>query len=292
MINELQDAPYDVHHPTKFARPVPSGEVNIPLAYAQWILLALVGLGVAALVSWPLVLTLAGLWLMGCVYNIPPVRTKDRPYLDVLSESVNNPLRLLAGWYMVTAAGVPPLSALISYWMIGCYFMAIKRYAEYRDLREVPGREARYRKSFAYYTEERLLVSIIFYASAAMLFLGAYLVRYRLELVLAFPVLAICMAIYLQLAFQPNSPAENPEKLYRQPALMISVAVCAAAHDRAAVRRHSRPARPVRTVVRVQRVMVGAPRSVPPGKTSWIRYWRSMNSLRTAFGVCGSRCLE
>jgi 4-hydroxybenzoate polyprenyltransferase len=227
VINELQDAPYDVHHPVKRHRPVPSGQVNVPIAYVQWVAIAIAGLGIAALVSWPLVATLAALWIMGCVYNIPPVRTKDRPYLDVLSEAVNNPLRLLAGWFMIASTGVPPLSALASYWMIGCYFMGIKRYAEYRDLRLVPGREERYRKSFRYYTEERLLVSIIFYASAAMLFLGAFFVRYRIELVLAFPVLAVCMAIYLDLAFQPNSPAEHPEKLYRQPLLMIAVSVCA-----------------------------------------------------------------
>ena len=46
--------------------------------------------------------------------------------------------------------------------MVGCYFMAIKRYAEYREIGD-PARAAAYRKSFAYYTPERLLVSIIFY---------------------------------------------------------------------------------------------------------------------------------
>ena len=34
---------------------------------------------------------------MACVYNVPPVRSKDQPYVDVLSEAINNPLRLLAG---------------------------------------------------------------------------------------------------------------------------------------------------------------------------------------------------
>ena len=29
------------------------------------------------------------------------------PYLDVLSESVNNPLRLLLGWYAVLPVAVP-----------------------------------------------------------------------------------------------------------------------------------------------------------------------------------------
>ena len=29
-----------------------------------------------------------GLWVMGCAYNIRPLRTKDVPYLDVLTDSV------------------------------------------------------------------------------------------------------------------------------------------------------------------------------------------------------------
>ena len=37
VINEVLDAPYDVHHPSKRFRAVPSGRVNIPLAYLQWI---------------------------------------------------------------------------------------------------------------------------------------------------------------------------------------------------------------------------------------------------------------
>ena len=36
---------------------------------------------------------------MGCLYNIPPIRTKDHAYVDVLSESINNPIRFLVGWY-------------------------------------------------------------------------------------------------------------------------------------------------------------------------------------------------
>jgi hypothetical protein len=148
------------------------------------------------------------------------------PYLDVLSESINNPLRMLAGWYMTGSTAFAPTSLLVSYWMVGCYFMAIKRYAEYRDIAD-PVRAAIYRKSFAYYTPERLLVSIVFYASAAMLFLGAFVMRYRLELILSFPLIAIVMAMYLSLAFTPDSAVINPEKLYREPRLMAAVVACA-----------------------------------------------------------------
>jgi hypothetical protein len=177
------------------------------------------------------VLTLFALWVMGCVYNIPPVRTKDHAYVDVASEAVNNPLRMLGGWYVVTTSVVPPLSLLVSYWMIGCYFMAAKRFAEYRDFGRAGngGDAVRYRRSFAHYTSERLLVSIMFYASAAMLFFGAFIVRYRLELILSFPLIALFMAMYLHLAFKPNSPVENPEKLYREPALMAVLVACVVA---------------------------------------------------------------
>jgi decaprenyl-phosphate phosphoribosyltransferase len=228
VINEVLDAPSDRAHPVKHTRPVPSGQVSIPLAYVQWLLLMVVGVGVGRLISLPFAITVAVLWIMGCLYNIPPVRSKDLPYVDVLSESVNNPLRMLAGWFIVVVGGssVAPGSLLLSYWMIGCYFMAMKRYAEFRDIGD-PARAAAYRKSFGFYTEHRLLISIMFYGSAAMLFLGAFVMRYRLELILAFPLVALVMAIYLALAFKPNSAVQRPEGLYKEPVLMAAVIGCA-----------------------------------------------------------------
>jgi decaprenyl-phosphate phosphoribosyltransferase len=225
VVNEVLDAPSDRAHPVKFARPVPSGKVNIPLAYVQWLALMVVGVWVGYQVSLRFAVTMFVLWVMGCLYNIPPVRSKDLPYVDVLSESVNNPLRLLAGWFIAGTASVAPASLLLSYWMVGCYFMAMKRYAEYRDIDD-PKRAAAYRKSFAFYTEDRLLVSIMFYGSAAMLFLGAFIMRYRLELILSFPLIAFVMAMYLFLAFKPNSAVQRPEGLYREPALMGAVVLC------------------------------------------------------------------
>jgi 4-hydroxybenzoate polyprenyltransferase len=227
VVNEVLDAPSDLSHPTKCARPVPSGLVNIPLAFVEWIALMVVGVGLGFAINPPFGFTMLALWMMGCLYNIPPARFKDLPYLDVLSESINNPLRMLAGWYMTGITAFAPTSLLLSYWMAGCYFMAIKRFAEYREIGD-PDRAAAYRRSFAYYTPERLLISIVFYASAAMLFLGAFVMRYRLELILAFPVIAVVMAIYLGLAFKPDSAVVNPEKLYRERSLMAAVGVCAA----------------------------------------------------------------
>jgi hypothetical protein len=155
------------------------------------------------------------------------VRTKDLPYLDVLSESINNPLRMLAGWYIVNPVVFPSTNLLLSYWMMGGYLMALKRFAEFRDIAD-QGVAATYRKSFKYYTEERLLVSTMFYATSSMLFLGAFIMRYKIELIFSFPFIAWVMALYMHLAFKKDSAVQAPEKLYREPLLMAAVLVCSA----------------------------------------------------------------
>lgn len=225
VINEVLDAPFDALHPTKCQRPTPAGRVHIKWAYVQWIALMLIGLALASLVSQSLVIVLLWLWIMGCIYNIPPVRAKDIPYIDVLVESINNPIRLLIGWYIISPPFQMPASLMISYWMIGAYLMAIKRFAEMRDIsRNISARQ--YRKSFAYYTEQNLLVSIMFYASASMLFFGAFVMRYRLELILSFPLIAFIMALYLNLAFKEDGGAQAPEKLWKETPLMLASFLC------------------------------------------------------------------
>jgi decaprenyl-phosphate phosphoribosyltransferase len=227
-LNEVIDAPFDRNHPSKRHRPVASGRVHVPLAYGQWLALGAVGMAIGYTISTGFLLSMVALWVMGCIYNVPPIRAKDVPYVDVLTEAINNPLRFLAGWYLIAGAGVAPATLLLSYWMIGCYFMAIKRYAECRQIADRTTIAA-YRRSLAFFTPERLLISIMFYGSAAMLFFGAFIMRYRLELILSFPLVALVMAQYLDLGFRNDSAAQNPEKLYRETGLMIAVIACAAA---------------------------------------------------------------
>jgi len=231
VINEILDAPTDRSHPLKSQRPIPSGRVRLGLAYVEWLLLAVAGGALALAVSPAFLVTGILLWVMGMVYNVPPLRTKDVPYLDVLSESVNNPLRLALGWFVVSktqvasAVAIPPLSLLISYWMVGAFFMASKRFAEYRAIGD-PERAAAYRDSFAHYNENRLLVSMFFYATAAALFLGVFIIRYRLELILSIPLIAGFFSYYLVVALKPNSPMQAPEKLYRETGLMVYLVLC------------------------------------------------------------------
>jgi 4-hydroxybenzoate polyprenyltransferase len=214
-LNEWLDGPRDKLHPVKRRRPVPSGRIQAAGAYTQWLVLAAAGLLLAWQINVPFFGSALWLWIMGVLYNVPPVRTKEWAYVDVLSESINNPIRLFLGWFALIDDRVPPLSLVLSYWMIGAFFMAMKRYAEYRHIgdRQVA---ASYRRSFAHYTEERLLISILFYATTCALFAGIFIVRYKIELILFAPFAAGLFAYYLHLGMKPDSPTQNPEKLYRE----------------------------------------------------------------------------
>jgi len=219
-INEILDAVQDSKHPDKKFRPAAAGRIRSSMAYTQWVLLAIAGMGLAWIVGPEFFLAELFLFGMGIIYNVRPLRSKDIPYIDVLSESINNPLRLILGWYAVRCVLIPPASLMLSYWLLGTFFMAVKRFAELRHIGDKATAIA-YRRSFAHYTEEQLLVSIVSYATASALFGGIFIIRYRVELILAVPVLAGFMGMYMRIGFLPNSPAQHPETLYKQKALTI-----------------------------------------------------------------------
>lgn len=225
VLNEILDAPTDLAHPEKRHRPIPAGEVSLPIAWAEWLALAIVGLGLASTLGKAFLLSAVALWVMALIYNVPPVRAKELPYVDVITESINNPIRLLLGWFALIDTMLPPLSLLLSYWGLGAFLMATKRYAELRSIGDRE-RAAAYRRSFAHYTEERLLVSLFFYASLCALFGGVFLVRCKLELLFAAPFIAGAMAAYLRLGMAPDSPTQKPELLYRERAFFGYVVFC------------------------------------------------------------------
>lgn len=222
VINEWLDAETDKYHPTKKFRPSVTERVKGSVVWILWILLALAGLLLGTLINTPFVLCLVWLWIMGILYNVKPVRTKDFPFIDVLSESVNNAIRLLLGWFIVTGKVLPPSSAVAGYWMAGAYLMAIKRFAEYRMIgnKDIA---ASYRQSFRYYNEVNLLTGALFYATLSVFLLGVFLVKYRIELLLFMPFLMALYCYYLHLSFKEDSCVQKPEKLYHEPRLIAFI---------------------------------------------------------------------
>ena len=222
VINEWLDAKFDKYHPTKKNRPVVAGNMKFSLVMLEYALLIAAGLGLSLLVSRYFVYMELWLLIMGVLYNVEPVRTKDIAYLDVLSESVNNLIRLLLGWFIITNQYQPPLSIMVGYWMGGAFLMATKRFAEYRMIDD-PKRAGLYRKSFRHYTEHSLLISAFFYALAAAFLIGIFMLKYRIEYLLAMPLLFGLFCFYLYIAFKPASAVQKPEKLYREKKLFVYI---------------------------------------------------------------------
>lgn len=222
VINEWLDAKFDKYHPTKKNRPVVAGNMKFSLVMLEYVLLIITGMGLSLLVSRYFIYMELWLLIMGILYNVEPIRTKDIAYLDVLSESVNNLIRLLLGWFIITNQYQPPLSIMVGYWMGGAFLMATKRFAEYRMIND-PERAGLYRKSFRHYTEHSLLISAFFYALAAAFLIGIFMLKYRIEYLLAMPLLFGLFCFYLYIAFKPDSAVQKPEKLYREKKLFIYI---------------------------------------------------------------------
>jgi decaprenyl-phosphate phosphoribosyltransferase len=182
----------------------------------------MVGLGLSFLISYYFVATEILLLIMGLLYNVKPFRTKDRIYLDVLSESINNPIRFLLGWFIITSSLALPSSLLIAYWMAGAFLMTVKRYAEYRFINNKETASL-YRKSFRFYNESNLLVLILFFAMSFAFFFGVFMVKYRIELLLSLPLFSILFCWYLNLGMKADSPAHRPEELYKEKSLSIFI---------------------------------------------------------------------
>ena len=220
VLNEFLDAPTDRQHPIKRNRPAARGDVTGWAALLLWGALGLLGIEWGFAINVPFGGAAFGLWVMGCIYNIPPLRSKEVAFVDVLTESINNPLRLLLGWFALIPDRFPPLSLAIAYWMVGAFFMATKRFAE---LRSIPDREQllRYRRSFRGYDESRLLASMVFYLVAGAVMGGIFVVRYKVELILGVPFYAGFFAYYMSIGMRKDSPVQHPERLYRESAFFV-----------------------------------------------------------------------
>lgn len=227
IINEIVDAPYDIHHPGKRNRPLVLGEIRpAPFVF--------LGIGITAAAftlavvffSRSFVLSLLALLLAGFVYNVKPVRTKDIPFLDAISESANNPIRFLIGWYAFAPRHFfPPLSLLLAWWSFGNFLMTAKRLSEFRLLR---GKAADYRLSHKKYSRRLLLLGML--ASAAV-FLATFLVfvlSLRTPRFLAvFPFLFLYLFLFFRKTLNEKEVMEEPESLLLNPLIALLTLIIA-----------------------------------------------------------------
>jgi 4-hydroxybenzoate polyprenyltransferase len=220
IVNEITDAPFDAHHPQKKNRPLVAREISPALLLGVWLILAAAALAIARYTfAQPFLGSLAALLAAGLVYNVPPLRAKDIPYLDSTLESANNPIRFLIGWY-VLASALPPLSLLAAWWAFGNFLMIGKRVAEKKFLTREEA--AGYRRSLGRYSLGGL---VAFMTANGLLFLAMFIVFAQQAglrtFLYALPFIVFYLVIFMFKSVQDRDAAEEPEKQLRNPVFAL-----------------------------------------------------------------------
>lgn len=217
IINEIADAPYDAHHPTKKNRPLVKKEISTRVLMLLWLLLVAASILSAYFIFGSLyfMIDLAALLVAGLLYNVPPVRMKDIPFLDSTLESANNPIRFLIGWHIV-GNPFPPLWLLLSWWAFGNFLMVGKRVAEKKFLTEQTS--GAYRLSLKKYRLKHLVVfmvcnGLVFIATFALFALDS---GFR-SFLYAIPFILVYLVMFMRKSVQDIEGAEEPEKLLKNP---------------------------------------------------------------------------
>jgi 4-hydroxybenzoate polyprenyltransferase len=224
-INEWLDRNFDKFHPDKSWRTAVQFNLDPRIVWLMWGGLVFIGLGAAWLAGKVMFIAGALFVFQGIFYNVPPLRSKDRAYLDVVSESINNPIRLTIGWAMIDPTTLPPASIILAYWLGGAFLMAAKRLSEYRETNAAGQREKleKYRKSFLGYSELSLLISCVAYAMMSNFFMAVFFIKYRVEFIILLPMTTYLFCYYLAISMKPGSVAQKPENLLHERNLIVTM---------------------------------------------------------------------
>jgi 4-hydroxybenzoate polyprenyltransferase len=223
-INEWLDREQDGMHPDKKSRPAVLGLVSKFGVTVSFALLALSGLALAAALN-ELVFLLCLIFLVsGLVYNVAPIRAKDKKYVDVLVESINNPIRLYIGWFAVIENSLIPLSLVLSYWFFGAFLMNSKRITDFFKFDTQEDRAA-FRPSLAGYDINMLYTLGMVYSSLSTSMFLTFSVRYKNELILLLPLIVLTFAFYFKNSLGTKSFASDPERIMRKPIFGIFILI-------------------------------------------------------------------
>jgi len=229
ILNEILDAPFDALHPSKKFRGIPAGKVKV--GYLWWLMGALAIVAFLLCwwwgLNWAYQVALLLLLISGLVYNVQPLRLKDRAFMDVIAESFNNPIRLWLGYYaLVPPHSLPPISIVFAWWFFGALLMTGKRYSEYRFIGDATV-SGNYRKSFRIYTEKTLILAMITYANLFCFCTGIAMAVYPKlnNLVFVFPMIVIAVIAYFFHAMKEETARLEPEQLLQNPWIILCTLV-------------------------------------------------------------------
>jgi len=226
VLNDIADREADRLHPSKRFRPLASGDVGTGPAAALCAVLALAGLALAASVSIPALLIVAGYVVLNFAYS---AGLKHVPILDVFIIAGGFMLRILAG---TTGLGIPP-----SKWLLLCGLMLTlflgfgKRRSELVALTGDANGNSAQRASLDGYS--RSLLDLLIAVSVAGAAIGYALYTVDAEtiemhgtdrLILTLPFVLYGLFRYLQLMYSKGGGGDPAWEMLHDPHLIVATA--------------------------------------------------------------------
>jgi len=225
IINEIADAPFDRLHPEKKKRPLAANKVSKKILIIFFIILTISSI-VLSYLFFGLIFTIALLSLLiaGFIYNIKPIRTKDIPFLDFISESINNPIRFLIGWFAFASLAFPPYLLLLWWWIFGMFLMIGKRISEKRFL-GIKNAGA-YRPSLKNVSEKSLRISMFICGFLTFVLILLFGIKHNIItfIIFSFPLAGFLIWLFY-IINKKQGEIEEPEQILRNPFLSIIIFV-------------------------------------------------------------------
>lgn len=212
VLNNSIDTTSDAYHPIKKHRATAKNILNYNLIACEYAIFLTIALMMGWFINYSVFIVLVIYIICSWVYNVPPIRCKDKAYLDVILESINYPLRVLVGWLCVLPNTQLPSSIIIITWSMGAFTMSLKRLAELQ-LFENQNTAALYRHSYSKYTTNSLAVCGFVYAMFTVFGMTILLLKYKIELILIMPVMIILLAWYFLMGLRHSLFIVYPERL-------------------------------------------------------------------------------
>lgn len=224
-INEFVDHKTDRFHPLKKNRALLKININKNKIITFYFSLVFFSILLAINVNKYFTYTILAFLFSGIIYNIKPFEFKNKIYLDILNEALNNPIRLFLGWYMIFSdlSSIPPASFILFYFFVGAFLMTSKRLSEIIFFKKFGNIRSliKYRSNYKYYDQTNLTIAAIFFLMLISFNSAIFLIKYRIELILVYPVITILFTLYFYMTIKSPEKGVFPEKVYLDKYIII-----------------------------------------------------------------------
>ena len=116
-LNNTYDHESDIGHPSKM-NPVARGEISFKESLAESIVLGVAGLTFLGLVSVEGLIGGVILLVLSIVYHVPPLRTKSRPYLDIITITLLYSTPFFIGYSSINPIGLEGISLALLFGLL------------------------------------------------------------------------------------------------------------------------------------------------------------------------------